>query len=159
MSQAESITNFENALKSFSECIGGLDDGMLEAPLGNWSPRGIIAHLIGWNEYIMTGCQEVQKGVTPFYEEDAGEDGAKVNAIFVKRFASTPKDELLNQLQNTGKKLVEYIASVPTENFSKDYGLRYEDDVVTVGYTFDGLTEDYEYHEKQIVDWAKDLRS
>lgn len=155
MSQAESIAKFEDVLKSFSDRIEAIDEGMLEAPLNNWSPRGIVSHLIGWNEYILIGCTEVQKGITPFYEEDAGENACKVNAEFVQRFSSTPKEELLGLLAETGKKLTDYIKSVPAENFSKDYGLRYEDDVYTVEYTFDGLTEDYEHHENQIAEWAE----
>ena len=159
MSQAESIARFENVLKSLSDRIEAIDEGMLEAPLNNWSPRGIISHLIGWNEYIQIGCTEVQKGIIPFYKEDAGEYIRKANAEFVQRFSSTPKEELLRLLRESGKKLRDYIESVPAENFSRDFGVRYEDDVYTVEHTFDVMTEDYEYHEKQIEEWAKALPS
>ena len=156
MNQAESIAKFEDTLKRVSNMFESMDEEMLNAPLRDWSPRGIVSHWIGWNGYIKTGCQEVQQGETPFYEENAGENCCNVNAAFVKQFADTPKEELISQLQDSGKALMDYVATVPVENYTKDFGVRYEDEVVTVDTMITETIEDYEHHEQQILEWAKD---
>ena len=155
MNQREAIAKFESTLKRVSDCIAALDDATYDAPVNNWSTRGILAHFVGWNDYIVRGCKEVQLGLEPFYEENAGENCCNVNAAFVEQFAATPRDDLLSELSASGKRLMDYIASVPTENYTKDFGVKYEGEIVTVSTAFDETIEDYEHHEKQILDLAE----
>jgi hypothetical protein len=150
MNQKESIAKFEITLERVSDYIASLDDTQYDAPIGTWSARGILAHFVGWNGYIARGCQEVQQGLEPFYEKIAGENCCDVNADFVEQFAATPRDELLSELRASGKRLMDYIATVPAENYTKDFGVRYEGEVVTISSMLDETTEDYEHHEKQI---------
>jgi len=151
MNQKESIAKYEITLKRVSDRIAALDDTMYDAPIGSWSARGILAHFVGWNDYIARGCEEVQQGQEPFYEAIAGENCCDVNAAFVEQFAATPRDELLGELRASGKRLMDRIASVPTENYTKDFGVRYEGEIVTISSMLDETTEDYEHHEKQIL--------
>ena len=30
-----------------------------------WSPRDVVAHLIGWNVYTLDGCRDIQQGKAP----------------------------------------------------------------------------------------------
>lgn len=155
MNQAESIANFESTLKSFTGCIAGLDDGMLLAPLNNWSPRDIVAHLIGWNDHIIKGSRQVLNGELPFYDIDPGEGYCKVNAAIIEQISSTDKEELLEQLAGSAQNLKEFISTLSAEDYSHDFGVRHNDEVVTVGDTFEEMIADYSHHEKQIVEWAQ----
>lgn len=155
MTQAEAIARYENTHKRFVDFFEAYDDETLTAPLMKWSPRDILAHLVGWYPYTVTGCTEVQQGLLPFYEENAGENCCNINAGFIRQFADTPASELLTQFRDFGKKLIVFMESVPAENYSKDFGVRYGEELVTVGIVFKELTEDYEHHEKQLQEWAK----
>ena len=159
MNQEESIAKFESTLKRVSDRIVALDDATYDSPINNWSTRGILAHFVGWNDYIARGCKEVQQGLEPFYEENAGENCCTVNAAFVEQFAATPREELLRELHASGKRLMDYIASVPAENYTKDFGVRYEGEVVTLSTMIDETIEDYEHHEKQILELAEAQRT
>jgi hypothetical protein len=37
------------AVESFAELVTALDDEIFLGPLGRWSARDVVAHLIGWN--------------------------------------------------------------------------------------------------------------
>ena len=50
--------NIETQIKNLGEGAGEIREAVEElsedafvGPLGNWSPRDIVAHLIGWNRY------------------------------------------------------------------------------------------------------------
>ena len=163
MNQSEAIAKFEGAVRDFADCIKELDDGMLLAPLNNWSPRDILAHLIGWNEYIIVGCEQIRNGELPFYDIDHGENFCKVNAANTERISSTDQEELLNHLARSLRVVTDYIASIPAEDLSWDFGVIYmdgeEEVVLTIAYTLEDVMDDYNHHKAQIVSWAQALRA
>jgi hypothetical protein len=155
MNQEESIAKFDRNLNDFVLCIESLDDGLFLSKLKNWSPRDIIAHLIGWNELLVKGCTQIQNGALPFYDIDPGDDYCEVNAEIVERISSTDKNELLAELAASAEKLKEYVETVSSEDYSRDFGVRQNEEVITVENTINGLTDDYDYHRKQIEEWRK----
>jgi len=164
MSRANPITEFETAIENFSECIRALDDGLFLAPLNNWSPRGVLAHLIGWNEYHIKGTDQILKGEEPFCESEHDENYCKVNADHSRRISSTDREELLEQLADSAKNLAEHTAAVPIEDYDRDFGSRYKDgeegeEVLTVAGVFRETIEDINHHRVQIEDWAKAQRA
>lgn len=48
-SKDKQLTDLETAYKAFMETMRGLSAEALFAPLGDWTPRDIAAHFIGWN--------------------------------------------------------------------------------------------------------------
>jgi hypothetical protein len=155
MKHEESIAKFDRNLNDFVHCIQSLDDRLFSSKLKNWSPRDIIAHLIGWNELLVKGCTLIQNGVLPFYDIDPGDDYSKVNAEIIEKISSTDKNELLAELAASAEKLKEYIETVSSEDYSRDFGVRLNEEVITVENAFNGLTDDYDYHRKQIEEWRK----
>lgn len=164
MSQAETIANLETAVRKISDTIRALDEGMLLAPLGNWSPRGILAHLIGWNEHHIRGNDQILKGEEPFYESEHDANYLKVNAEHAERISSTDQEELLQHLANATKTLAEYIGAVPAEDYGRDFGSRFrmgfeDEEVMTVKSIMEETVEDINHHRVQIEDWAKAQRA
>ncbi len=164
MSQAETIAEFEKAIRNFSDCIRALDDGVFLAPLNSWSPRGILAHLIGWNEYHIKGNDQILNGEEPFYESEHDENYCKVNSDHSQRISSTDREELLEHLASSAKSLAEYIAAVPAEDFAHDFGSRYregeeDEEVLTVAGVLRETIEDINHHRVQIENWARALRT
>ena len=155
MMPEESIAKFDRNLNAFFHCIQLLDDGLFLTKLKNWSPRDIVAHLVGWNEHLVKGCAQIQNGVLPFYDIDPGDDYSKVNTDIVEKISSTEKQTLLAELAASAARLKEYIETVPAEDYGRDFGVKHHDEVITIGNTFDGLTSDYDYHRKQIEAWRE----
>ena len=155
MKAKESIAEFDRTLIDFIHCIESLDEGLFLSKLKNWSPRDIIAHLIGWNHHVVKGCTQIQSGVLPFYDIDPGDDYSKVNADIVKEISSTKREELIEQLTVSAEALKKFIRTISPEDYTQDFGVRHKDEVQTIGGTFDELIDDYNYHKNKIEEWEK----
>ncbi|MBI5352907.1 MAG: hypothetical protein HZB50_09745 [Chloroflexi bacterium] len=109
----EQLADLELAYDAFMQTAKGLSPEALMKPLGDWTPRDILAHFIGWNRITLAGCAEICEGIEPFYFYDGTNDYRKVNASFLSRFNSTDRDILLNQIQITKDALVPYLWTIP----------------------------------------------
>lgn len=154
MTSEESIAKFDRTVAEFSHCIESLDDESMLSKLNNWSPRDIIAHLIGWNYHFVKGLAQIRNGELPFYDVDPGENYCNVNAEIIQRITSTKKEELLAELELSADGLKRYIESLSSEDYSRDFGVRHKDEVVTIENTLSELIEDYNHHKKQIEEWS-----
>jgi len=50
------------AVESFARLIEVLDEKAFLGPLGRWSARDVVAHLIGWNRYTVQGAKQIVRG-------------------------------------------------------------------------------------------------
>lgn len=154
MTSDESIAQFDRNVAEFSLCIQSLDDESILSKLNNWSPRDIVAHLIGWNYHFVKGLAQIRNGKLPFYDVDPGENYCNVNAEIIQRITSTKKEELLAELELSADGLKHYIETLSSEDYSRDFGVRHNDEVVTIGDTFNELIDDYTHHKSQIEAWS-----
>lgn len=134
---------------TFSASVLSLSEERFLAKINGWSPRDMVAHLIGWNRHVIKGSQQIQRGELPFYDIDPGEDYSKVNAALVRHYDSTEKQVLLDQLQASALELVEFLTSLDAERWAGDFGVRHGG-VVTIRGTIDELIDDYNHHRGQI---------
>jgi len=123
--------------------------------MDGWSPRDVLAHLIGWNRYTIEGCQQIRRGETPFYFIDSGDDFSKVNAVLVRKYDSRDKRRLINELEASAQELEQFLLSVDSTEWESDYGVNYEGGPVTINNSIDVLIRDYLVHRQQIEKWAK----
>jgi hypothetical protein len=49
----DQIASFEKEVAAFEECIRSLQEDQFLRKLNHWSPRDIVAHLIGWNRALI----------------------------------------------------------------------------------------------------------
>lgn len=77
------LMDLATAYAAFIETMRSLSAENFLASLGDWTPRDITAHLIGWNRITLAGCSELREGVEPFYFYDGTNDYRKVNARFL----------------------------------------------------------------------------
>lgn len=124
------------------------------ARLNGWSPRDILAHLIGWNHHVIEGSRQIQLGELPFYDVDPGENYSKVNEALVQKISATDRQVLIKELHSSANDLKEYLRSLEPEAWAKDFGVRHGGSTVTIRDTVDELIEDYVHHRKQVEDWA-----
>ena len=135
--------------------VESLREEQFLAELGNWSPRDIVAHLIGWNHHIIEGSHQIQRGELPFYDIDPGENYSKVNEELVRKINSTNRQALIKELHSSANDLEKYLLSLDPETWAKDFGVRHNESRVTIRETIEELIEDYDHHRKQIENWAK----
>lgn len=147
------LADLKAAYTAFIKTIEGLAPGNFLKSLGDWTPRDITAHLIGWNRVTLVGCGQLREGAEPFYFYDGTNDYRKINARFFKQFPSTDREELLNEIALTMKALVAYLKTIPESEWEKDTGIvHYRGDPATMARCVDSLIRDYRKHRQEIID-------
>ena len=151
----EQIKNLSYCIQEFIRCIDTLPALLFLTKIDNWSPRDVLAHLIGWNRYTIEGCQQIRRGEIPFYFIDPGDDFSKVNALLVKKYNSSDKRRLINELETSAQELEQFLLSVDPTEWEANYGVTYEGEPVTIKNSIDVLIRDYVVHRQRIEKWAE----
>jgi hypothetical protein len=152
-SRDKQLVDLEKAYASFMDLMTGLASDQFFASLGDWSPRDIAAHFIGWNRITLAGCSALREGAEPFYFYDGTNDYQKVNAKFFSQFPSTDKNELLKEITNTYDALITYLKTIPESEWELDTGIvHYRGNPATVARCVDSLIRDYTKHKQEIVE-------
>jgi len=151
-SRKEQLADLNLSYESFVQAVKDLSpEGFLKS-LGDWTPRDIVAHFIGWNRVTLVGCAELCEGVEPFYFFDGTNDYHKVNAKFLERFNSTDRDVMLQQMADTFEALISYLKTINENEWELDTGVvHYRGDPATVARCVDSLLRDYRKHREEIV--------
>jgi hypothetical protein len=155
MNIEEQIAKFDQSIEDFVRCVASLNEEFFLKRSDHWSPRDVVAHLIGWNRYIIEGSNQIRRGELPFYDIDPGEDYSKVNAVLVLEYSSTDRQEMLDELKVSAQELKRFIRSLDTSEGSRDYGVRHKGAVITIQNTVDELIEDYDIHTERIEEWVR----
>ncbi len=150
----DQICRLRAAVNELEAMLRPVDDERLLARLGNWSPRDIIAHLVGWNRAVIRGSRQLLGGELPFYDVDPGPDYAKINARFVAEVDSTDKQELLSELRSSASELAGFLESLAPDEWQRLTEVVLGGERLSVRATVDELIEDYLHHSLQIRDWV-----
>jgi len=149
------ITRFDQSIEDFVHCVASLNEELYLKRFNHWSPRDVVAHLIGWNRYIIEGGNQIRRGELPFYDIDPGEDYCKVNDVLILEYSSTDRQKMLDELQVSAQELKRFIQSLDPSDWSRDYGVRHKGAVITIQNTIDELIEDYDIHTERIKEWLR----
>ncbi|MGH9334740.1 MAG: maleylpyruvate isomerase N-terminal domain-containing protein [Vicinamibacteria bacterium] len=102
-----------------------MDDAVFLGPLGRWSARDVVAHVVGWNRYTIEGAKQIAKGELPFYDVDPGEDFSNVNRAHVRDYPARDRALLLEELWKSARELSDFLRSLDAEVFRRDHGVRH----------------------------------
>ncbi len=145
------IKNLNNAVDEMSNAALSLSKEIfLEKIDDSWSPRDIIAHLAGWNRYIIKGSRQLINGELPFYDIDPGENYSNINKALIREYSTVDKDEIVKTLNESAKELAQFLKSIEPDSWDKDYGVRHAGEIITIRNTIDELIEDYTHHTRQL---------
>ena len=144
------IIKLETSVDDLIQMVALLGKKLFLKKINGWTPRDILAHLIGWNRYMIEGGRQIQKGVLPFYDVDPGIDFNKVNARLVKEYSSTNKSDLTGELLLSAKELTQYLHSLDPADWSRDSGVKRDGFSITIKESVDELIADYAHHTAQI---------
>ncbi len=151
----DQIAELNRSVEAFERCVTSLNDETFLKPLRRWTPRDIVAHLVGWNRHVIEGSRQILKGELPFYDVDPGEDFANVNAEHIRKYPSQDRDELLEELRGSERELTAFLSSIDEGAWDRDFGVRHEGSNITVKNTVDDLIADYAHHQSQLAALAR----
>jgi hypothetical protein len=126
MNRQQLLNQLDKAWTAFQESYAGLSDSQLTEPgvTGQWSVKDMIAHVTWWEEealkhlpLILTG------GRPPRYSRQYGGIDA-FNAQRTEQTRGLSLADVLRQLEETHRRLIAYVHSVPEEHFTRETRFR-----------------------------------
>ena len=155
MTIAIQIRSLSRSVEDLAGCVTALSDEAFLVGINGWAARDIVAHLIGWNRAVIEGSRQIMRGELPSYDIDSGDNYSKVNAAFVREYATPNKEELLAELRQSANELQEFLHALDPSAWARDYGVKNQGSTVTIRSTVDELIDDYDHHRRQIEEWRK----
>ena len=144
----------KNAYQDFAGVILSLSNEQFLSSMNGWSPRDVVAHLIGWNSLMVEASLSILAGKSPSYYDDTPNDYSNINSGFTKRYSSQSKQELLAELKSSMEGFEAFALALPDEELAAHHGVRhYSGSPATVSKIIASLASDYQYHTRQIREW------
>lgn len=144
------MDKLEHCVEAFAASVAGLDERLFRSNVNGWTPRDIVAHLIGWNRHIVQGAKQILCGELPFYDVDPGPNYSKVNAALVRQYGDTDRSVLLERLAESAGELMAFLRAIDPGEWDRDFGVRHKGEKLTVKSTVDDLIADYDHHRAQL---------
>lgn len=123
--------------------------------LGSWSVKDLVAHFIGWDETNLQAVKSVLKREVPAFYQYRDHDWQTYNAMLVKKHKKDSSKELLATVQNSQTNLIEFLRTVPPEDFAKDFGVRFRGYKVTIQRLLEAERDDEQTHLQQMIGFFK----
>jgi uncharacterized protein (TIGR03083 family) len=126
MKKQQLLDKLERAWASFKNSYADLTDEQMQEPgvTGDWSVKDILAHVNTWEEEALKYLPHIlQGGQPPRYADLYGGIDA-FNAQMTELAAGRPLAEVLNRLDETHSRLMEYVQSAPEEVFTHETRFR-----------------------------------
>jgi hypothetical protein len=126
MDRQQLLNRLEKAWTELKESYAGLSDAQLMEPgvMGDWSVKDILAHVTTWEEESLKYLPLISTGGTPpQYIQYGGIDA--FNAQMAEQKQNLALSEVLSQLDETHRRLIDYIQSVGEEHFIQETRFRH----------------------------------
>jgi hypothetical protein len=147
----DQLKDLEAGYQTFVSVVRELSSEDFLASLGDWTPRDIAAHFVGWNRITLGGCAALRDGGLPFYFYDGTNDYREINGGFFRRFSSREREVLLRQMGQSMQELVAYLSGMDEAEWEQDTGVvHYRGGPATVARCVDSLIRDYRKHMEEI---------
>lgn len=151
MDKQQLLIRLDKAWTAFKESYAGLSDSQMVEPnvMGDWSVRDILAHITIWEEEALKYLPLIlQERRPPRYKDLYGGIDA-FNAQMVERKRNLPLAEVLRQLDETHRQLIDYIENSPEEQFVRETRFRRRLRLDTYSH--------YPIHAQAIREWREQL--
>lgn len=148
MNREQLLGRIDKAWTAFTESYAGLTDEELLAPgvEGDWSVRDLMTHVSIWEDESLNYLPLISEGgQPPRYAAQGGINAFNARAVEVRRELSLP--EVREQLEETHRRLVAYVQSVPEELFATETRFRHRLRIDTYSH--------YSEHTKAIQSWRE----
>lgn len=126
MKREQLLARLDERFKEFMEAYAGLTEEQMNRPgvVESWSVKDIVAHVNTWEEEALKYLPLILTGKKPplYAVQYGGLDAFNAKMTAEKRNLSLA--EVLQRLETTHQKLVEYIRTVPEEEFTTEKKFR-----------------------------------
>jgi hypothetical protein len=126
MNRQQLLKQLEKGWTAVKKCYAGLSESQMMEPgvVGDWSVKDILGHISTWEEEALKYLPLILNGRRPpRYSVQYGGINA-FNARMVAKKRSWPLLEVLKQLDDTHAQLLNYIHSVPEDQFTRETRFR-----------------------------------
>jgi hypothetical protein len=147
MKRQQLLQKLEQAWAEFTASYVGLSDAQMTTPgvTGDWSVKDILAHVTWWEAEALKHLPLiVEGGRPPRYAAQYGGIDA-FNALMTDRKQNLSLADILQQQEETHRRLIEYIQGVPEEQFTRETRFRHRLRLDTYSH--------YPLHTKAIREW------
>jgi hypothetical protein len=126
MNRQQLLQRLDKAWSALKESYAGLSDAQLTEPgvTDQWSVKDILAHVTWWEEEALKHLPFILKGGRPprYSVQYGGIDA--FNAQMTEQRQDLPLSDVLRQLDETHRRLIDYIQSAPEEQFTQETRFR-----------------------------------
>lgn len=126
MKKEQLLSRLEQAWTAFNESFAGLSSQQMLTPgvSGDWAVKDILAHVSWWEEESLKHLPLILQGEQPprYSKLYGGID--RFNALMTKKWQGMPLTEVRARMEETHRKLIDYLQSVPDEQFSSETRFR-----------------------------------
>jgi hypothetical protein len=151
MDRPQLLNQLNKAWAALKQSFAGLSDSQLTEPgiTGHWSVKDILAHVTTWEEEALKYLPLILKGGRPpRYSIKYGGINA-FNAQMTEQKQGLSLSDVLRQLDETHRRLIDYVQSVPEEQFIRETRFRRRLRLDTYSH--------YPNHAKAIREWRERL--
>ncbi|HEY6542197.1 MAG TPA: maleylpyruvate isomerase N-terminal domain-containing protein [Ktedonobacteraceae bacterium] len=148
MKKDQVFQKLEQGWTEFKESYAGLIDAQLMEPgvLDEWSVKDILAHVTTWEEEALKYLPLILSGGRPpRYIQSGGID--VFNAQMAEQKRQMALIEVLRQLAEVHRRLLDYLHSVPEEHFTQETRFRHRLRLDTYSH--------YPLHARAIREWRE----
>ena len=92
--------------------------------LGIWSVKDLLAHLVGWDRANIESVKELLAGQKPSVFAQWNPNWSAYNARLVREYKRDSMAELCTLVGHSHRALVDYLGTVPADQFDKYQGVR-----------------------------------
>jgi hypothetical protein len=122
MDKQKLLAKLDKTWKDLHESWAGLSDSQATEPgvADRWSVKDILAHVTTWEEEALKYLPLIQQGGRPpqYKAMYGGIDAFNAQMAEKKQNLSLP--DVIQQLEETHRRLVDYLQSVPAEQFVRE---------------------------------------
>jgi hypothetical protein len=145
------IAGMVGARKDILDAVAGFNPKQQnQVFLGEWSIKELLAHLTGWDRTYIAAVQDLQAGESPSFYAAYDEDWQTYNLNLVREYMKDDWSELISEVKESHKQLVDYLQTLTEEDLTKDWGVRYDGTPVTVARLIEAEIKDEREHLRQI---------
>lgn len=118
--------------------------------VGIWSVKDLLAHLIGWDLTNLQAAKEILAGSLPSFYTRYDRDWKTYNAELVRKYKKDNFVDLLALVENSHRKLIGFLKTIPADEFGKDRELRWQGYEITLASLLEVEGQDEETHYAQV---------
>lgn len=121
--------------------------------LGVWSIKDLLAHLVGWDFTNLEAAKAILAGKTPNFYSYHDRDWKSYNARLVAEYKKDDFADLLSSVEDSHQTLIDFLKTIPAEEFDKDRGVRFKGYKVTIARLLKVEIDDERTHHTQIEEF------